>query len=208
MAIITPPANLALGPDCTIGALRSDAADTSDPTGMEQARVYGPPRWRQTLASPPTLSPADAAAWQTMRLRLRGHINRLAMHPAAHPYPRGTMRGTLALAATVAAGADTATITGGSGQAGRTLLAGDWLQIGAGIGTSQLIRIAADAIANGSGVITVGFDHVARQIYASGVGVVWDRPTGYWLRTESEDDWGYVGRRGGQQSVALVEAFQ
>lgn len=208
MAIITPPAPLILGPDCTIGAQRSDAVDASDPAGMEQAHIYGPPRWRQTLTSPPSLSADAAAAWQTMRLRLRGHINRLAMHPAAHPVPRGTMRGTLTLAAPIAAGADTATITGGAGQAGRTLLAGDWLQIGVGLGSSQLVRIAANATANGSGVIAVQFDHVARLAFASGAAVTWDRPLGYWLRTEPDDEWGYTGRRGSQQSIDLVEAFQ
>lgn len=208
MAIITPPATLALGPECEIGETRTDAADASDPSGAELARIYGPPRWRQTLASPPSLSAADAAAWTTMLLRLRGQTNRLELHPVAHPQPRGTMRGVMTLAAPLAAGADACTITAGTGQASRTLLAGDWLQIGTGLGTSQLIRVAADAASNGSGVIAITFDHVARLAYPAGAVVTWSRPLGYWLRSDTDSTWGYVGRRGGQQRVELVEAFR
>lgn len=208
MAIITAPATLALGPDCTIGDIRSDSVGGSDPSGWEQAAIYGPPRWTQTLVSPPSTSAGDAAAWRTMILGLRGHTNRLAMWPAAHPYPRGTMRGTMTLSAAIAAGANTASISAGSGQAARTLLAGDWLQIGMGLGTSQLIRVSADATSNGSGVITITFDHVARLAFASGSAVTWLRPLGYWVRTEADASWGYVGRRGGQHQVDLVEAFR
>lgn len=208
MAIITPPANLALGHDCTIGDIRSDSVGGSDPSGWEQAAVYGPPRWKQTLISPQSTSASDAAAWRSMLLGLRGHTNRLAMHPAAHPYPRGTMRGTMTLAASIAAGASTATITAGSGQAAKTLLADDWLQIGIGLGTSQLIRVNADATSDGSGVITITFDHVARLSFASGTAVTWLRPLGYWVRTEADASWGYVGRRGGQHQIDLVEAFR
>lgn len=208
MAIITAPASLALGPDCTIGDIRSDRIGGSDPSGWEQAAIYGPPRWTQTLVSPQSTSASDAAAWRSMLLGLRGHTNRLAMHPAAHPYPRGTMRGTMTLAAPIAAGANIASITAGSGQAARTLLDDDWLQIGVGLGTSQLIRINADAISNDLGVITITFNHVARLAFAANAAVTWSRPLGYWVRTESDASWGYVGRRGGQHQIDLVEAFR
>jgi hypothetical protein len=207
MAIITPPATFPLGPGCTWGERRTDAVDASDPSGAEQAHVYGPPRWTQELVSPETLSADAAADWQTMRLRLRGQINRLAMHNPARPVPRGTMRGTMVLASALAAGLDTVTISA-SGQAGHTLLAGDYLQLGAGLGTSQLIRVAAPATANGSGVITITFDHVARLAFAAGAAVTWERPLCYWVQESTETTWGYVNRRGSQQSIALVEAFK
>lgn len=209
MAIVTIPTTLALGAGCEMGEVRSDSIDGSDPTQIEQARVFGPPRWSMLLTSPPNTFGAGAEQWASLRTRLLGSINVLAAPPVPRVEPRGTMRGTITVQAAAAAGASTITLTAGSGQAGRTLLDGDWLQIGTGLGTSQLIRINADATANGSGVITVTFDHVLRAAVAVGTAVTWSRPVGYWRRADTETRWSYVNRRiGGTQSMDLIEVWR
>lgn len=209
MAIIVIPARLALGAGCEMGEVRSDSVDGSDPSQIEQARVFGPPRWRMMLTSPPNTFGAGAEQWASLRTRLMGSIHVLEAWPIPRVEPRGTMRGTITVQAVAAAGAGTITLTGGSGQAGKTLLDGDWLQIGAGLGTSQLIRVNADATANASGVITITFDHVLRSAAAAGAAVTWDKPRCYWRRTDTETAWSYTNRRiAGAQTIELVEVWR
>lgn len=208
MAIITLPASLPVGYDSEMGAVRSDAVDSSDPSGIEQARIYGPPRWTMTLSSPEYTLTDEAEAWTTLIMRLAGHTNILAAPPVPRQEPRGTMRGTMTLAASVGAGAETAQISA-AGQAGTTLLDGDWLQFGAGVGTSQLVRVLGSSTANGSGVISIAFQHRARIAYPFGTAVTWQRPIGYWRRMDAETRWSWTSSLvGNKQALALVEAFQ
>jgi hypothetical protein len=95
------------------------------------------------------------------------------------------MRGTLTVSGTPAAGATSATITGGAGQAGTTLKANDWIQFGTGL-TSQLVNITADATANGSGVITVTFEPPLRIALTNGSAVAWDRPVAHYKMVNKE----------------------
>lgn len=208
MSIITLPAGLPLGLDCEMGVVRTDAVDASDPSGIEQARVYGPPRWTMLLASPQHLRVTDAEAWATIITRLAGHTGVLAAPAVPRIEPRGTMRGSMTLAAGIAAGAESAQIVA-AGQPGATLLDGDWLQIGAGLGASQLIRVVGDAVSDGAGVISIAFVHPARAAYAAGTVVTWQRPMGYWRRSSAEARWTWMSSQiGRRQQLDLVEAFR
>lgn len=208
MTVITLPSRLPLGPDCEMGIQRTDAVDASDPSGIEQARVYGPARWTMLLVSPQHLRVGDVEAWSTVRAALRGHVNVLAAPPVPRTEPRGTMRGAMTLSAALAAGASAAQITA-AGQSGGTLLDGDWLQLGAGLGASQLVRVSGDAVADAGGVITIAFDNPARQPYIAGTVVTWLRPIGYWRRANAETTWAYLSRAiGTRQQLELVEALR
>jgi hypothetical protein len=124
--------------------------------------------------------------WQAMVSRLRGRVNHLAAFDPLRIAPLGTMRGTLTLASPLAQGAFSMSVTGGAGQAGATLLRGDWLQIGAGL-AGQLVMVTADATANGSGVIAVSFENPIRLAagYIAGTAVTWDRPLGHYKMVDS-----------------------
>lgn len=202
MAIITPPATLAIGQQ-RITQVTYDVSETSDASGHMAVRIGGLPRWRMTLGMPTPLEPARADAWKALGLQLRGRINHLAMWDAQRPQPRGTMRGTMTLGATEAAGDTAVVISAGAGQALRTLLAGDWLQIGTGVGTSVLVMVVADATANGSGVITVTVEPPLRYGFASGTAVTWDRPVAYYKRMNGEVGWDNVPLTGGHGGLAL-----
>ena len=190
MAIITKPTLLRIG-RLSIGQQRYDIDESSDATGAQAGRLLGPPRWMLSITSPDVLPAEDAVVWESLLLRLRGRINHFAMYDWARPAPRGTMRGALTLSGAHAAGSPTLVITGGGGQAGATLLTGDWLQVGTGIGTSQLVKVMSDATANGSGVISVAVESPLRRAYGSGAGVTWDRPIAYYKAASASSQWDY-----------------
>ncbi len=208
MAIITPSATFPFGAECGVGQARFDLVSSSDATGAEQARLLGPPKWTLRLVQPSRLTLAEQGQWASLVLRLRGKVNTLACWDPVRTAPLGTLRGTLALSATAAAGATTAALAGGT--ASGTLKQGDWLQIGTGLGTSQLVLITADATANGSGAVTVAFEPPLRQAFSGSTGVTWDKPVAYY-RTAGDGATGWTyGVRGLTATgfaLDLVERF-
>jgi hypothetical protein len=123
----------------------------------------------------------------------------------------GTMRGTLTLNAAPSAGAVAISVTGGAGQAGKTLQAGDYLQIGSGLGTSQVVMVMADATANGSGVIALTTEPPLRTAFASGTAVQWDRPAAYFKQQGTAVAWSYEPGREivtTGMAVDLLEVWQ
>jgi hypothetical protein len=202
MALITAPTTLQIGQQ-RIELVTYDLSETSDASGFMAVRSGGPPRWRMSLGSPRIINPVAASAWKSLILRLRGRVNHLAIWDAARPAPMGTLRGTLTLAAGVGAGAASLSITGGAGQAGRTLLAGDWLQLSTGVGSSQLVCVTADAIANGSGVIAASIEPPLRIGFGGGAAVTWDRPVGYYRQRVGAAGWDNQPNAVGQGGFAL-----
>ena len=188
MAIITLPTGLKIR-RMTVGQKRFDLSFDNSDTGASSTRLLGPPRWTLAFNSNDNMDVAEASAWVALMLQLRGRVNHLAAWDVQRPAPRGTMRGTLTLAAAAAAGATSIQVTGGAGQANKTLLAADWLQIGTGVGTSQLVAVVSDAIANASGVITLTVEPPLRTAMASGTAETWDKPVAYYQSTTPDTSW-------------------
>lgn len=206
MSILTLPAALRVV-RIDWGQRRYDLRFDGGDTGAGQTRVLAPPRWLVSLVADPGLKQADAAVWRDLILRLQGRIHSLAVYDMGNPTPRGTMRGTLTLASAAAAGAVSLSITGGAGQAGTTLLAGDWIGVGSGL-TRQLLPVAADATANGSGVIAVTTSVPLRWAQASGSSVVWDKPTALFRQATSESTWSHERAVRSGYSLDLVESWE
>lgn len=198
MAIITPSFSIAFA-RFAFGQKRFDLTEASESTGAANIRVLGPPRWRVSCESPRQCGPAQIAIWQPLLMNLRGRVNHLALWDHGQSVPLGTMRGTLTVSGTPAAGAVTMSVTGGAGQASTTLKANDWLQIGTGL-TSQLINITADATANGSGVIAITFEPPLRTSFSNGTAVTWDHPVAHYKMVNEapmfEYDPGYLLKGG------------
>lgn len=195
MAVIVMPSGLRIGKPFGIQQRRYDMAEVSDTTGDSAVRLFGPPRWAVSIVSPEHLSLDDAAQWESLKLRLRGGVNVLALWDVVRPQPRGTARGALALSAPAAAGATSMAITGAQPAAG-TLLTGDWLQVGSGLGTSQLVKlVSSTTLAGGAGVVS--FEPPLRRGYAAGSTVVWDKPLGFFRQPPAAAgaSWEYVSRR-------------
>ena len=149
------------------------------------------PLWAVSL-SPPNLARGDHGAWQALLLSLKGRANQLALWNLARPEPRGTLRGTLTLSGAHSAGDTTLAVTGGVGQAGATLKAGDYLGLGNGTSSQQLLMVMADATADGTGLISVSIHAALRNDFASGASVVWNKPCALFRQTASKQSWRYA----------------
>jgi hypothetical protein len=142
---------------------------TSPFYGPAESRGLAPALWMVNITMPLKQHNREFAAFL---LKLRGGINDFTMYDFTRPVPVGTMRGTLTLNTSATAWDDSLSITGGAGQAGTTLKAGDWLSAG-----GQLFMVAADATADGSGVVSVDVEPPVRSDIASGQSVTWNKPT-------------------------------
>lgn len=161
-----------------------DMVESSDPTGADALRIFGPPRWKVSLSAPDDQSLTQAADWEVLVMSLRRGVNCLAVWDPVRVAPRGTLRGTNTLNGAAALGATTAAITGASG----TLLKGDWLELGVrGPGTSQLVKVMADMTAPG----TVTFEPPLRAGLLTGVAVTWDHPCFYARTVNKSTKWNY-----------------
>jgi hypothetical protein len=189
MAIISLDALIQVG-KLTMGIRRFDYHEMSGESGESADREIGVPRWVYVVSSPDGISQAAMAKWKALLAKLRGRTNFLAAWDVGLPAPRGTMRGTMTLSASAAKGATQLSVTAGAGQAGTTLLEGDWLQVGTGL-TGQLVMVVADATANGSGVITVSIEHPIRLNggYASSTAVTWDKALGHYKMVSEQAQW-------------------
>lgn len=206
MSVITLPTTLRLGVGSGMGQARYDLAARSDATGAEQARLLGPPRWVLRLVQPQALPVAQAAAWQVLLLQLRGKVNHLAAWCPGQQAPRGTLRGSIQILGTHAAGATTLSI---GGTATGTLAAGDFLQVGTGLGTSQLVMVTADMATDGTGAGSVSIEPPLRQQYAGGTPVAWDKPLAYYRTSTDTTQWSYgpAGAVVSGMSLDLLESW-
>lgn len=208
MAIdIDMPATLACGRDCSLTLVDTDLATRGDQSGATQVRFYGLPMWSMVLVAPPVLNDAQAGEWKSLGLRLRGLKNRLVAFDPSRPYPKGTLRGSPILQATLASGDSTMLLNVGASQVGRTLECGDLVQIGQGRGTSQLVACVQSSVVGVDGLIAVVFEPPARRGYAFGVPVALERPRVYMRRVEPTFGWtNYSGDHTRQMQLQLFEA--
>jgi hypothetical protein len=192
VSVISLPAGLQFG-SWTWGQADYSLTEISDQTGAASSRSFGPPRWTLSFTSIDALTRVQAGVWDAFITQLRGRVNHLSAYDVLRPTPQGTMRGTLTLNSSAAAGDVALSITGGVGQAATTLLRGDWLQISTGLGTSQLVKVCADATANGSGVISVTVEPPLRLAFSSSTAVTWSTPLAYFKRSSGKVEWRSAG---------------
>lgn len=174
-------------------------------SGASQTAINGPPRMTCSLVSNDAMDRGEAAAWRALVLALKGRVNQLAVYDILNAAPRGTMRGSLTLAAAAVAGVDTLRISGGSTQAGRTLLTGDWIGVNQGGSNRQLLHVQADATADATGLMVVSVAPNLRVGIASGSSVVWDKPTCLMRRAVQENTWSSSGASQGAFNLDLLE---
>lgn len=168
-----------------------DKDETSDENGDSSTLLFGHPRWRVSMSAMRDMSLAESSVWETIQLKMKGKANRLAVFDPVRIAPRGTMRGSPTLVNSVGAEAESALITAGAGQAGKTLLLGDFLQIGTGLGTSQLVKLTADTTLDGGGQGTISFGSYLRTGFAAGTAITWDKPVAYYAIISTPGPWSY-----------------
>jgi hypothetical protein len=166
-----------------------------------QAVEGSAPLWSTTITS----SLKRPEQWQALMMQLRGRTNQVSLWNFGRPVPKGTMRGTMTTAA-AAQGATAMTITA-SGQASKTLLAGDFLGVGSGL-TQQVVMLTADVTSNASGVIAVSFEPPLRNAQSAGAAVTWDRPKALFRRTESIAGWDYEPGTVKPMTISFLEDWR
>lgn len=117
MADITWPTDggHAFYPEAFDESVEFDVELTVSRGGRVTTRALPGARWMLTIAFPETTTPylTERRKLEAFFMGLRGGADRLLMWNLLTPEPLGTMRGTVTLAAGVAAGATTAQVTGG-----------------------------------------------------------------------------------------------
>ena len=212
MSVITLPSTLKMGPGGGIGQRRYDLVSQSDATGAAQVRLLGPPRWTLQLVQCAVLTLAEAGAWAALVMKLRGRVNVLAAWDpvkGAAARPSGSIAGTLTLTSSHTAGAVLLYVSGGVGQAFRTIAAGDYFTVGSGVGSSQMVMCTADNVTDGSGNVILAIEPPLRLGFASGAAVAWDKPLAYYRLQNDATTWSYAN--GGTMvtgfSLDLLETF-
>ena len=194
MSVIVMDHNLFVG-SFGIEQMTYDMVETSDVTGSEAVRIFGPPRWRVSMAGGDSMSLAQAGLWEIMVLQLKRGVNSLAVYDPVRTLPQGTMRGSPVLANTAFAGDESVQM----GSAAGTLLPGDWMQLGSGASTSQMVKVVA--LATGAGTATVYFEPPLRVGFAAGTAVTLDHPVFYARCLNKSTRWDY------QAGNLLVSGF-
>lgn len=174
----------------------------SSPFGSQAVEISGP-KWGASLTAP-VMNDDQVGAWQALLLRLGGKTNQLALWNQVRPAPRGTMRGTMLLSAAAAQGATTLSISA-AGEAGKTLLQGDYLGIGSG-SQQHLLFMLDNATADGSGVILANIHPPLRNAFVLGTAVVWDKPKALFRAAASRVEWEYP--RGNSVKVGVLDLVE
>lgn len=171
-----------------------------------QALEFGVPLWTLELVPPPATE-RNIGPWKALLLALAGQLNQLEAWDPRRPIPLGTMRGVMTLSAAAAQGATALSITAGAGQAGKTLLAGDMLQLGSGA-TQQVVMVVAGATASGTGVIGVDVQPPLRTAFGAGAAVLWDKPKALFRRADSASSWQYAPGYAQVSGLSLLEDWR
>lgn len=164
-------------PDFPVGAFRwhlqqQQAVFTSQ--FGRQAIAAAAPLWRVSITG---LSETrdDARKIALFLDRLDGFANQLELWNIEHPVPAGSMRGDMVFYTFAAQGSKTITLRSPSGNAGKTLLAGDYIGFGK-ILAQQVVQVTEDAVADINGIITVSVNPPLRNAFAIGSEITWNMP--------------------------------
>ena len=172
MATIDWPATRAYQPQAMqFGATTPKSRFASFFTSNAQAVGHLSDRLTCTLSLPPC-SASEGQMREAFLLGLASSGDLVRLGHRQRIAPMGTMRATPTVQASALAGARTISI---QTIAGRTVQAGDVLQIG-----TQLVLARSLATANGSGVLSLSLALPIVRPITAGDAVVWDGPVGIW----------------------------
>lgn len=187
MSIITFDESLGVA-KFTFGYQRRDLSYSS-PFGSQSVGVNGP-LWVGTLAQA-NVRESNSGPWKVLAIKLAGKVDQLALWDMMRPEPLGTLRGTLTFKGAHAANATSLVLSGGAGQAGATVLAGDYFGMGSST-TQQVVMAMADAVADGSGDITIDISKTPlRNAFSNGDSVTWNKPKALFRHMGTRAVWEY-----------------
>jgi hypothetical protein len=184
---ITYPLSL---PSTGIRAIRLTARDVvavgeSPFTLGAQVQQHAGQRWEADIELPPMVR-ADAEAWITFLLKLKGRFGTFLLRDTVSGAARGVWAGTPLVKGVHAAGASAVTIDGLT--VATTVRVGDYIQFGSGLST-RLHKVLDDATANGSGEVTLDLWPNLRESLADNAPVVTSNALGLFRLASNERAW-------------------
>lgn len=198
MAQIEYPNRRALMPARFSWDSRSNVLPSTSPlNGSVQTIELPGDRWRVGMGFAAIHAPGQAereAFWALVR----GRVNRIALWHLVRPVPRGTLRGSPTLSASISSGAALLPI---QATAGATLAAGDLVGL-----LDQVHMVVQPAVADGAGAMQVSISPPRRSAAPVGAAVVWDRPKAvFMVEADAGVSLGTAYRTGQPFSVDLIE---
>jgi hypothetical protein len=186
MAITYP---LAL-PSTAIRAISLTAVDVigagqSPFTLTEQFQQHAGQRWEADIELPPMVR-ADAEAWITFLLALKGRLGTFLLRDAVSGAPLGAWAGTPLVKGAHSAGASAVTVDGLT--VATTIKAGDYIQFGSGA-SSRLHKVLIDTTANGSGEAVLDLWPNLREALSDNAAVVTSNAVGLFRLAANSRSW-------------------
>jgi hypothetical protein len=121
------------------------AVSSSPFTYKQTVHAYDGQMWEADISLPP-MNRDDAESWIAFLMSLKGRYGTFLLYDPAAKVPRGTMRNSDITDVNGSAGDDTISLNATSG---KTLKAGDYIQIGTGV-NSALHKVLVDFTATGT----------------------------------------------------------
>ncbi len=152
------------------------------------------------------LEESESGEYQSLVMQLAGARNNLALWNVGRPTPRGTLRGSPVLSSAANPGATSLAITA-AGQAGTTLLTGDYIGVGTTY-TQQVVMVLAPVTLDGSGAGTVSIAPAIRFSQSASSAVVWDKPTALFRQQTVSSGWEYERATASGITLDLLEDWR
>lgn len=162
-----------------------------------QSQVYEWAQYWQIGLELRTTTMSETRRLQAFLAAMRGRVGTVLLGPLTYPKPRGTAETASVVTASGSSGRTLALMGIG---AGKTLLAGDFLQLGTG-SAARLHQVVTDAAADGFGAITLEIEPRLRAAPAAGTPVTLLAPKGVFRCTNDAPG---VQEQGGGGSVGLT----
>jgi hypothetical protein len=183
--------------------LETIAAVTRSPfTGAQQVQEWSS-AWQIALELR-ALRVSDVAVLAAWIASMRGRVGTALVGPMIHARPRGTANTAGVATGTAAARARALPVTGLG--AGKTLLAGDFLQLGSGAG-ARLHQLVATATADGAGAATLDIEPPLRAPVTPGNAVTLMAPKGVFRLTSNAPPVPRTGSAGAVASLSFEEVL-
>lgn len=153
-------------------------------TGQQQVYEWPAAYWVADLELAPRIRNGGAAI-EAFLAALHGYTGTFLWGPVHATAPQGSTNTTgVTVSGGGTAGSKSLALAGVG--AGKTLLAGDYLQLGSG-STTRLHMVTQDATANGSGIATVDIEPPLRTSPSGGSAVTLLAPLGIWRLSSPEN---------------------
>lgn len=178
----------------------------SSPFTQQTQIVEFPGEWWELQVAFPPMKRANAEAWVTFLISLRGLSGTFLYGDPSYPGPAGVATGTPLVNATNAAGNKTLVTKGWTPSITGILKAGDLLQIGSGT-TQRLYKVLKDVNSDGSGNATLDIFPRLREQLSDGASITLTSPKGCFRLSSNQREWDTDVARFVGLSFDAVEAF-